>query len=177
MSDEAFDLNSKSLDGLLKVLKGDMKRVRVGILGGKTTRNDAPVDGGSSINATKKSGAPKTNFEVSTNAAVGAIHEFGTDKMPMRSFLRVPIAENLQKRLESSGAFGPDELARVVKETSFLPWLQRIGAVAERIVSDAFDTGGFGKWPKWKTKGYTSNTGQVLVDTQQLRNSITSDVK
>ena len=97
--------------------------------------------------------------------------------MPQRSFLRIPIAENLSKRLDNSGAFSKDELLKVIKEKSLEPWLKRMGTLAEAIVSDAFDSGGDGKWPKWKTKGYENNTGMLLVDTQQLRNSIMSDVK
>lgn len=158
MSDEAFTLNTKNLDAVLKALKENMSRARVGILGDKTNR----TSGGK---------------QAPTNATIGAYHEFGTDKMPQRSFLRVPIAENLQKNLESSGAFGKDEMMQVAKSGTMLPWLLKISAIAEKIVGDAFDTGGFGKWPKWKTKGYENNTGMLLVDTQQLRNSITSEVK
>lgn len=174
-NDDAFTLNTKNLDGMLKALKNNLSRARVGILGGKSIRNNAPIAGGKSLNAASK--APSGKINVTTNAAVGAIHEFGTNNMPQRSFLRVPISENLQKNLESSGAFTDDELKIVVKEASLVPWLQRVAAIAEKIVSDAFDTGGFGKWPKWKTPGYKNNTGQLLVDTQQLRNSITSEVK
>jgi phage gpG-like protein len=175
LSDDAFTLQTKGLDGILKALKNNMSRVRVGVLGGKTIRNQVKVEGGKSVNAANK--RPKGKFDVSTNAAVGAIHEFGSEKMPQRSFLRVPISEKLQERLESAGAFTPDEFSKVVKEASLVPWLHRIAIVAEKIVGDAFATGGFGKWPKWKTKGYENNTGMLLVDTQQLRNSITSEVK
>ena len=173
MSDDAYDLNTKNLDAILKAMKNNMSKVRVGILGGKTIRNNFQVDAKKSINATSGK-APKMRFEVETNAAVGALHEFGTSKLPMRSFLRMPISENLQKELEKSQAFGEEALKEVVKIGSFLPWLYDLAALAEKIVSDAFDTGGFGKWDKTKTE---NNTGMTLVDTQQLRNSITSDVK
>jgi phage gpG-like protein len=157
MSDD-FDFDTKNLDALIKALKTNMKKVRVGILGGKTMRNNGGGQG-------------------PTNATIGAAHEFGTDKMPQRSFLRMPISENLQKELESHGAFTEDAAKRVIKEASFVPWLERLMAVGLKIVSDAFDTGGFGKWPAWKTPGYKNNTGQKLVDTQQLRNSITGDIR
>lgn len=175
MSDDAVKLDTRNLDGVLKALKENMSRVRVGILGGKNIRNNVNVGGGRSVNAGKSS--PKGKFNVTTNAAVGALHEFGVPgKLPVRSFLRMPISENLGKELENSGAFKEDALRQVVKEKSLLPWLHRIAIVAEKIVSDAFETGGFGKWPKWKGS-YTNNTGMVLVDTQQLRKSITSEVK
>jgi hypothetical protein len=151
---DAFSFEGKNLDNLLKALKDNMKRVRVGILGGKAARTG---------------GTPN-------NATIGAFHEYGTSKTPQRSFLRVPIAEHLQERLTKAGAFTKEELQEVAKTKSLLPWLKKIGIVAEKIVSDAFATKGFGKW-KNHAPGYENNTGQVLVDTQQLRNSITSEVK
>lgn len=175
MSEDAFKLDTKNLDGILKALKGNMSQARVGILGGKALRSGQKQEAGKSVNAARK--APKSKPEVMNNAAIGAMHEFGTGSMPQRSFLRVPISENLQKYLESSGAFTKDAMKEVIKEASLRPWLERAAKVAEKVVSDAFATGGFGKWPKWKTKGYTNNTGDILVDTQQLRNSITSEVK
>lgn len=153
MSDD-YELNTKQLDQLLKALKTNMKRVRVGILGGKVARSSSYAN----------------------NATIGAFHEFGTAKMPMRSFLRMPISEHMQAALEKAGAFTKDAAKQVLKEASLGPWLDRVGALAVGVVMDAFDTAGFGKWPKW-SKGYSNNTGQILVDTQQLRNSITSEVK
>ena len=50
-----------------------------------------------------------------------------------------------------------------------------MGAVGESIVQDAFSTGGFGKWKPSRMEN--KQTKQTLVETQQLRNSITSDVK
>jgi phage gpG-like protein len=152
-----------------------MKKVRVGILGSKTIRNGQEPQGkGQSVNAGRN--RPKGKFDASTNAAIGAIHEFGVPgKMPQRSFLRMPITEQLQKELESHGAFGPEELKKVVKEGSTVPWLHRIAVVAEKIVGDAFATGGFGKWRPSDMKYKTVH--QTLVETQQLRNSITSEVK
>lgn len=177
MSDDndTFSLNTKNLDGLLKSLKSNMRKARVGILGEKTVRNNALPEGKTkSVNA---AGARPKKFDASTNAAIGAIHEFGIPgKMPVRSFLRVPIAEHLNKELENSKAFSDEEMKNVIKEGSTGPWLQRIGILAEKIVMTAFETGGYGKWPKWK-KGYENNTGDILVDTQQLKRSITSDVK
>lgn len=158
MSNDAFELNTKTLDGVLKALKENMSRVRVGILGGKVTRSSSKAN----------------------NATIGAVHEFGNATHPQRSFLRVPISEHLGKELESHGAFTEDALKRVVREKSLKPWLERIGDVALKIVSDAFDTGGFGKWPKWKhpeERAKNSNAGMLLVDTTQLRNSITREVK
>lgn len=161
MSDD-LKLDTKNLDGILKALKGNMVRARIGVLGGNSMRNNVSSSG---------------KINVKTNATIGSYHEFGVPgKLPMRSFLRVPISEHLQSELESKGAFTDKEMKRVIGEGSVIPWLERIAVVAYGIVMEAFDTGGFGKWPKW-SQGYSNNTGQILVDTQQLRNSITTEVK
>jgi hypothetical protein len=76
-------LNVKGLDQLLKALKSKPPLARVGILGDKSVR------------------ATEGTFQ--TNAEIGAAHEFGTTTIPARSFLRVPISQNLQKEMEQSG--------------------------------------------------------------------------
>ena len=143
MSDE---LNTMGLDKLLKMLKGKLPTIKVGIFG--DTRN----------------------------ATIGAYHEFGTSKMPRRSFLREPIAENLMPALENSGAFDESVLKEVMAEGTIEPWLKKVATLAEGVVMDAFDTGGNGKWAATKP-GYENNTGMILVDTQQLRNSVTAVIK
>lgn len=138
-------LNTRGLDQLRKAFKENMPKIKVGILGS------------------------------GRNATIGAAHEFGTSRLPIRSFLRVPLSENLDDEMEKSGAFDKDALARVVKEGSVKVYAEKIAAICLNIVQDAFATGGGGKWKKWKP-GYINNTGQILVDTQQLRNSISTEV-
>lgn len=127
--------------------------VKVGILGEKNSRSGSM-----------------------TNAQIGAMHEFGTTTIPKRSFLREPISDNLDKELKKAGLLDKKVIAKIIKESSAAELLAQVGILAEGIIADAFATGGFGKWPAWKTKGYENNTGNILVDTQQLRNSITSEV-
>lgn len=146
------ELNTDGIDKLMKALKGKLPSIRVGILGG-----GARSDG-------------------LTNAEVGAFHEFGTTKIPQRSFLRIPITENLNKKLEQSGAFDKAALAQVIKTKSILPWMSKVGVLAEGIILEAFASNGYGKWPGWSV-GYKNKTGQILVDTQQLRSSITYEIK
>lgn len=160
MSDEDVMLNIKGLDQILKALKAPPPLARVGILGSKALRH------------AKKDG-PVTQ----TNASIGAAHEFGTSKLPMRSFLRVPISDNLEKEMETSGLLDEKAAEEVIKQGSVLPWLQKVAIQAEAIVLGAFDTGGYGKWAPWKNPNHKSNANMILVDTQQLRNSITSEVK
>lgn len=161
------ELNTKGLDDLLKALKGKLPTVSVGILGKNTRSSSATFD--QVVNG-------KVSFE--TNASIGAKHEFGEvtkfGKLPVRSFLRVPITDHLQKYLDASGAFEEDSIKKVIKEKSLVSFLKKIGIVAENIVSDAFATGGFGLW-KPSNMAFKKNH-QTLVETQQLRNSITSRV-
>lgn len=151
------DVNLKidGLDKIIKALKAKPIMARVGILGNSNAREG----------------------KAKSNATVGAAHEFGTTTMPMRSFLRIPIAEHLGKNLENSGAFTKDALETVVKQKSLKPWVEKVAIEAEGIVADAFDTGGFGQWAPLSEKTMSrKKVKQILVETQQLRNSITSEV-
>jgi hypothetical protein len=141
------------LDKLIKALGATLPVVKVGILGDKNVRNGKNP----------------------SNATVGAFHEFGTENLPIRSFLRVPIGEHLQSYMVKSGALSNSTIKDVIATGSVVPWVQKIGMIAEQIVADAFNTGGFGKW---KASNMDSKKNhQTLVETQQLRNSITSEVK
>lgn len=151
MSD-AFEFNDKGLTNLVKALKGELPKVKVGILGNGSSRPDK-----------------------ASNAGIGRNHEFGLG-VPQRSFLRMPINEHFQSALDSSDAFNPDVAKEVIRTASIRPWLMKVGIIAEEVIREAFATGGYGKWQKHKP-GYQNNTGQILVDTQQLRNSITSEVE
>ena len=149
------DLNLKGLDKILKSLKvKNIPKIKVGILGSNANR------GGNGPN----------------NATIGAYHEFGTSTIPMRSFLRVPIAENMQKKMQGSGAFNKQSMDETIRSGTLLPMMKKIAVLAEGIVLEAFDTGGYGKWAPWVDPSYKNNTGQLLVDTQQLRNSVTAEV-
>lgn len=151
MSD-IIESDFRGLDKLNRALQ-NVPYAKIGILGAKNPR---------------KSGGE-------TNSSIGYQHEFGIGH-PRRSFLRVPLIDNLKAYVEKSSAFDKDVLANILKEGTLRPWVEILATIGEKIVSDAFDSGGFGKWPAWKQPGYQNNTGQILVDTQQLRNSISSEV-
>lgn len=161
MADEApFTLELRGLDQLIKALKAKPPRIKIGVLA-SNSRHPTHHE--------KK--AP-------TNSLLGAVHEFGSParNIPPRSFLRVPLAENLSKNLEKSGLLDKDTLAQVVKQGSILPWINQVAVVAEGVVDDAFETSGDGKWPPWKNPDYKNEGGMLLVDSGQLRQSITSQV-
>lgn len=157
MSDENEEttLNVKGLDQLMRALKQEPPKTRVGILGSNSSRNS------------KSANSPN-------NAEVGAFHEFGTTQLPQRSFLRVPISEKLDKALEYSDAFSEDALKEVLAASSLVPYMKKVALIAEGIVVGAFASGGYGKWQPSNMKYKTNH--QTLVETTQLRDSITSEV-
>ncbi len=148
------ELNMAGLEKLLKALKAKPPRARIGILGAGA-RTDPESKG-------------------ATNAEIGTFHEFGTSKLPVRSFLRMPIITQMQKEMEKSGAFDKDTANEVVKSGTVIPWVKKMAILAEGIVADAFDTGGFGTWVPSNMRFKTVH--QTLIETQQLRNSVTSEV-
>lgn len=161
MSDDgAFEYKDHGLNDLLRALGvAEIPQAKVGVLGGKDARA-----GGNS------------------NASIGMKHEFGevvefggkTFKLPVRSFLRIPIIENMQKYLENAG-LNDSVVKDAIKSKSMIDFVKKIGLVGEQIVSDAFSSSGFGRW-KPSNMAFKKNH-QTLVETQQLRNSITSEVK
>lgn len=148
------EFNIKGLEKIIKALKTD-PRARVGVLGNKAAR--ASSDGSEN------------------NATIGARHEYGTAKLKQRSFLRMPISRELNKEMERSGLLDKTTLSEVVKEGTLVPWMRKVAILAEACVLRAFDTGGFGLWPP--SDMTRKKNHQTLVETQQLRNSITWDVK
>lgn len=144
-------LEDKRLKQLIKAFSGKMPTARVGVLGAKNARSD-----------------------FSTNATIGAKHEFGSGGSPKRSFLRVPISELLKGRLEKAGLFDERALMDVIKTGSILVWVKKIAVVALDISLGAFASGGYGKWKP--SNMARKKVKMTLVETQQLRNSITEDV-
>ena len=152
MNDEgSVTIKTKALAQLVKAFK-TIPSVHIGITGSGKQRKD----GGQ------------------TNAEIGARHEYGSATMPQRSFLRVPLTEHLEAYMEKAGAFDELVLKEVIKLGDATPYVNKIAATAEQVVQDGFNTGGFGAWkPSDMTR---KKVHQTLVESQQLRNSITSEV-
>ena len=155
MSDEDTTYNSKPLDELLKAMKSKSVTAKIGILGQKDSRT-----------TTEKNGT-------TSNATVGAAHEFGTSKLPQRSFLRMPIAEMLPKKLEEAGALDENALKQVMKN-GFGNYVEKIAILGVATVLEAFDTGGYGTWKPSDME--RKKVKQTLVETQQLRDSISYEI-
>lgn len=151
----SVQIYTKNLDVLIGVFRNQLTAVRVGILGDKTNRPGAK-------------GGP-------TNAEIGAKYEFSNGSTAGGSFLRVPISDHLDKELQSAGAMSEEVWKQIIKDKSVAVLMKKIGILCEGIVAGAFDSGGYGKW-KPSDMRHKKNK-QTLVETTQLRNSITSDIK
>lgn len=111
-----------------------------------------------------------------TLAFIGAVHEFGSldGHNPERSFIRVPI-ESGQTEIEA--AVEP-LMARHLADGDIKAIFTDIGIAAEGRIQDAFDTGGFGKWPQLKEDTIRRKGSEaILIDKGDLRRGITSDAK
>jgi hypothetical protein len=177
-------MNTKNLDTFLQLLKESRAKLNVGILGNNGTHNSKSnsqerltIDAFSNRKPRKPKRRSESDGSPLTVAEIGAIHEFGKisdPSFPVRSFLRMPIAEKFFPALKSAGAFGPRAIEDVLKQKTFIPWLEKCGVVALAVIQDAFNTGGFGKWKPSDMRRKRNH--QTLVETQQLRNSITYEV-
>lgn len=145
-------LDTAGLDAIIRKFKQKFPEINVGVLGDKNSRTpgqDQPVE--------------------TTNAEIGLYHEFGTSKLPQRSFLRMPLETRLDSYLNAAS----DLKLNKINEYNPESLADKIGIIAKRVILDAFASGGFGEWKQTETE---NNTGMTLVDTQQLRDSINFEV-
>lgn len=146
-------LNAGALKDIEKSLLQQFS-VRVGILGSTNQREEGEQ----------------------TNAEIGLLHEYGsiTKNIPARSFLRMPLQEKqkeLQKYMTSR------DWENILINDEIKKELELLGIYAEEIIDDAFDTKGFGKWKPNSARTIAEKGGdKPLIDTQELRKSITSEV-
>jgi len=146
-----------NLDGLNEIVKemGGKYVTRVGILGQDGARSGDDALG---------------------NAEIGLVHLFGSvsRNIPARDFLRFPLefkSKEFLKGIKSgfSGHFFEKGEYKKVHEL--------MGIKAENIVQDAFASGGFGHWPELaQSTAERKGSSAILIDSAQLRRSITSDV-
>lgn len=176
-----------NIDKLLKVREEFSKNyvTRVGIIGSKTNRlAQAPDETHKQYKArTKLTLKAKFNHgEVRaeqagelTNAEIGFIHENGSQalRIPRRSFLEMPL--NL-KIPDYYAKLGP-QLMRAINDGNIRKMYVDLGIKGEQIVQQAFASRGFGQWaPNAPYTIQKKKSSQPLIDTAQLRKSISSDV-
>lgn len=115
-----------------------------------------------------------------TVAQIGATHEYGVPELriPRRSFLRVPLTKKTKE------IFKLIEKDLKVSKINITKALGRLGAKGQSVVLEAFKTQGGGSWRKLskftesrRKKGKGSGSNKPLIDTGQLRQSITFEVR
>jgi phage gpG-like protein len=162
------NVDTKKLEAIEKALKQNIK-AQVGILGDKNLRSDIQRNEDGTAKIVKKSIAPQTN------AQIGFIHEFGSykDKIPERSFLRVPLMLFLNEALKEASP----KIRRAFQACNIIEAYGILGLSAEKVVQEAFDTSGHGSWPKLSPITIArKGSDAILIDSGQLRKSITSKV-
>jgi hypothetical protein len=163
------------LTGLNNLIKsaGSQYVVRVGILGEK------PRSAKTSEESDKQKDPP-------TNAEIGLAHEKGVKSrnLTRRSWLQVPLEDHLPAVFIKEG---PKAMTMMLLGQSLQAY-EMLKEICEDIVQKGFDTSGYGKWkalelqtlyrkhPRGFSKWTKENNDQILVDTAQLRKSVTSVV-
>lgn len=146
--------------------------VKVGIFGNKNARG---------ITSAKKAGSAglrkviKGSKSTLTNAELGLIHELGSIErnIPPRSFLQMPISTKSKEILADAFKGAPELLAK----GQIRQILARLGFACEKWIQIAFGTRGFGTWaPDRLATALRKGSGEPLIDTAQLRRSISSQV-
>lgn len=142
---------------------------RVGILGASPHARKESVKTKEGLNK------PGKNPSVLTNAEIGLKHEKGvlSENIPRRSFLMMPLELKFSKY---TGAVGQSVMKGLTAENIKFVY-KNIGIIAEGIIQRAFATRGFGKWkPNAPLTIALKGSDAPLIDTAQLRKSITSTV-
>lgn len=133
--------NIDGLNNLMRMLKNDY-RIRVGILGAKAA---AQHDSKSRL----------------TNAEIGAFHEFGTSRMPQRSFLMMPLEEKLSEEIPKLKKYIFKQFFDKKAPRKFFEYL---GSKSLDIIEEAFNTNGFGQW-----KSLTASTTAAWERSKKIR--------
>jgi len=109
---------------------------------------------------------------------IGAQHEYGTEKMPARSFLRMPFD---LKRDEINNFIGLQFRAVLEGKRSASDAMELVGVKAVNISRAAFRNNGYGQWAPLaeSTKFIKAEAGKTtpLVWSGILRNAITWSIE
>jgi hypothetical protein len=176
-------INNDVLDALRKAV-GGRYITQVGILGQKAAGRQAT--GALSKSKGEYTGGHRKAKKDSdlTNADIGAKHEFGVqnekERLQMRSFLRMPLLRSSKELFERKQKLVLRIKGAIENGTSiddaWLKAFQDLGIIAQQIVQGSFEQGGPG-WPALsKTTIERKKSDKILIDTAQLRRSISSRV-
>lgn len=123
-----------------------------------------------------------------SNASIGAVHEFGlsysltrekksgghaTISIPERSWLRMPLNLHLGKMIQARGA----DWLWVLRNRGARRVLGFLGLIAEEVVQEGFNTGGFGSWaPLSEITIDRKHSARILIESSQMRKAVSSRV-
>ena len=83
-----------------------------------------------------------------------------------------------QEKFEEAAIKSKASLKKTFEKLHIKEVFVKIGIIAEGVVQEAFSTRGFGKWaPNSEMTIAQKGSDSPLIDTAQLRKSISSDVK
>jgi hypothetical protein len=162
-------LDIEKLTAIQKAIGAKMV-AQVGILGVKSNRLET--------GKVSKEGGHKKTKEASdmTNADIGLAHEKGvkSQNIPRRSFIEVPLRT---KDLDLNKVKASLWQAFTTGKSTIKEAYTKLGIAAENIIQGAFKTGGYGQWAPLDEKTIKrKKSASILIDTAQLRKSITSRV-
>ena len=175
-------LNLNNLEAIESAL-GTRMVARVGVLGGHNARVEQMKGETHAAYKRKARQYIKTKEGTTgsqTNAYIGLVHEKGSLSRGIRrrSFLEIPLIIKVDQLLEvrnsllenfiHGGEHSVDRLRAAYRD---------LGIIAENIIQRAFASGGYGQWPPDSdTTKRRKRSSAPLIDTAQLRKSISSDV-
>ena len=155
---------------------------QVGILGSKAAGRHESVE----ISSGKNKGMHKEGKGSSalTNAEIGLMHEKGVmndkGRLPRRSFLEMPLLRNAKVIFEKKKVFENALNKAIAAGTDCRKaWKKAytdLGIEAEKIVLEAFEQSGPGWAPNAPATVIRKQSDSPLIDTGQLRRSISSRV-
>ena len=167
-----------NVDRLLLIQKamGVSLRAQVGVLGTSPHNRSVIKPRMATERNAKGIGRPSKALGANkTNAEIGAEHEFGSISrhLPKRSFLWMPLSFYLFEFVQKKATV----FNRLIKEGDVLGCYKILGIVGENVVQEGFKTGGFFNWqPLSPVTIAKKGSDKILIDTAQLRKSITSRV-
>lgn len=168
---------SIDLTGMNALMRAVNQRLvtRVGILGDRSRLKQMEGESKTAFSKRLKIHSGGSGDVSQTNASIGLAHEKGvaSRNLPRRSWLEVPLQDHLPEHFAKIGA---EMMKKIVEENREQDY-EELGIVAEQIIQQGFETGGYGKWPDIKEETKTrKGSSAILIDSGQLRKSITHDV-
>lgn len=172
-------INTVKFEALQKAL-GIKFVTEIGILGASSHNRKATAPRmATERSASGKGHASQDTASTKTNAEIGAMMEYGVKnktsggwQVPPRSFLFVPLMMNLMNEVNKKA----DVFNKYLNMANIHKCYELLGISAENVVQNAFKVSGPGWDPNAPSTIARKGSAKPLIDTGQLRKSITSRV-